>query len=101
MKLFHRILSTLAKSLKLFLLVQFSTFHAPPHPRINDVGIPLMRGVATPLGLRLIIEPGVRGGRKEREKVSNFWRRLKGRFAKSQIIFLIFRTLSKNVKIEF
>ena len=82
--------SILAKTLKLFLLAHFSTFHATPHPRINDVGMPFMRGLATPLGLSLIIEPGVRGGRREREKVANFWRRLKGRFAKSQVRFFIF-----------
>ena len=62
----------------------------------NDVGMPLMRGVATPLCLRLIIEPGVRGGRREHEKVSNFWRRLKGRFAKSQLRFIISQRVWKK-----
>ena len=101
LKLLCWFLSTLAKSLKLFLLAQFSTFHASPHPRINDVGMPFMRGLATPLCLSLIIEPGVRGGRREREKVSNFWRRLKGRFAKSHVPFYFFWRRQKIENLKF
>ena len=101
LKLLCWFLSTLAKSLKLFLLAHISTFHASPHPRFNDVGMPLMRCVATPLGLPLIIEPGVRGGRREHEKVSNFWPRLKGRLAKSHLPFNIFWRRQKIENLKF
>ena len=60
-----------------FFQLKFSNFHLPPHPRINDAVTPLVGVCRHPVLLRLIIEPGVRGRRKEVEKVSNFWRRLR------------------------
>ena len=60
-----------------------------PHPRFNDV---------FPLCLCLIIEPGVRGFRRTKKKVSNFCPRLNSRLDKSPHYFLDFSCLPKSWK---
>ena len=67
------------KSLKRFARAQFPILTTPPHPRFND---------ESPLCLCLIIAPGVRGFMGSLKKVSNFCRRLIGRFDKSVQYFL-------------
>ena len=68
--------SMLDKSLKLFLSYHFTIFSHPPNPQFNDETPHPRFNDESPLCLCLIIEPGVRGFRRAKKKVSNFCPRL-------------------------
>ena len=86
-----------------FLSYHFTIFSHPPNPQFNDETPHPRFNDVFPLCLCLIIEPGVRGFRRAKKKVSNFCPRLNSRLDKSPHyffwIFHVYQNREKKCKI--